>query len=402
MKDGQAKPTNRLGLLDGVRIVGFTQWLFGPAAVQYLCDMGAEVIKVEPPERGSWERQWAGGDTFVNGVSACFLSTHRNVRSVALDLKQPAGQEAARRLVATADVVVENYRPGVMAKFGLDYSEVRKLKEDIIYASASGYGTGDGPYRGLPGQDILVQALAGMIWVGGQQGQTPRPAGSAVVDQHAGLLLATGVLGALFHRARTGEGQKVDVSMVEAALDLQLEPVTYYMNGGHVEPPATPIGSAFHQAPYGVYETQNGHIVLSINSMQALSTALGEPSGLADFQDEHSVMFRRDEIYVQVASCLRAQDRDEVISKLREQGIWCAPVLNYDEMMNDPGVRHLDPFWEFEHPDAGRVRLLKHPIRYSSGEPVIERPPPRVGENSREILSELGFDDGDIDAITGR
>src|SRR5215207_6783376 len=262
----------RLGLLNGIRIVGFTQWLFGPAAVQYLCDMGAEVIKVEPPGRGSWERQWAGGDTFINGVSACFLLTHRNVRSVALDLKQPAGQEAVRRLVATADVVIENYRPGVMAKFGLDYDEVRKVNSDVIYASASGYGTGDGPYRGLPGQDLLVQALSGMIWAGGQEDQVPRPAGAAIVDQHAGLLLATGVLGALLHRERTGEGQKVDVSMVEAALDLQLEPVTYHLNGGHVERPSTPIGSSFHQAPYGVYETKTGCIVLSLNSMQTLSS----------------------------------------------------------------------------------------------------------------------------------
>jgi len=397
----EATMPKRLALLHGVRIVGFTQWLFGPAAAQYLCDMGADVIKVEPPGHGSWERSWSGGNTFLNGVSACFLLTHRNVRSLALDLKQPVAQDAALRLAASADVLIENYRPGVMERFGLDYERVRQVKPDIIYASASGYGGGDGPYRQLPGQDLLIQALSGLIWVGGQDGQVPRPAGAAVVDQHAGLLLAAGILGALLHRERTGEGQKGQGTMMEAGLDLQLEPIVYYLNGGRVQRPATPIGSAFHQAPYGVYETRTGHIVLSLNPMKSASSALGDPPSLAEFvETDEPTMTHRDEIYRAIAALIRDRERDEVIGQLRQHGVWCAPVLDYAGMLADPGVRHLDPFQELEHPVAGQVRLLKHPIRFSSGEPTINRPPPGVGEHSREILDELGFSAHAIDQIT--
>jgi crotonobetainyl-CoA:carnitine CoA-transferase CaiB-like acyl-CoA transferase len=393
--------SDRLRLLGGIRIIGFTQWLFGPAAAQYLGDMGAEVIKVEPPGRGSWERAWAGGNTFVNGISACFILTHRNVRSVALDLKKPAAQEAARRLIETADVVIENYRPGVLQKFGLDYDSARRVKPDIIYASASGYGP-DGPYSHLPGQDLLIQALSGLIWANGQQHQVPRPAGSAVVDQHAAVLLATGILGALLHRERTGEGQKVEVNLLEAGLDLQLEPIVYFMNGGRIQRPATPIGSTFHQAPYGVYETKNGHIVLSLNAVPTLSAALGDPGSLAEFEkDPDATMTRRDELYRAVAPLLRDQDRDEIVTRLREHGVWCAPVLDYAQMLEDPGVRHLDPMLPLQHPVAGQVRVLKHPIRYSSGQPTVERPPPAVGEHSRQVLADLGYTDDEISSITG-
>jgi crotonobetainyl-CoA:carnitine CoA-transferase CaiB-like acyl-CoA transferase len=289
----------------------------------------------------------------------------------------------------------------VMEKFGLDYERVSQIKPDIIYASASGYGQSEGPYRHLPGQDLLIQALTGMIWAGGQEHQVPRPAGAAVIDQHAGLLLAAGILGALLHRERTGQGQRIEVTMVEAGLDLQLEPLVYHMNGGHVERPATPIGSAFHQAPYGVYETRNGYIALSLNPIRAVSAALGAPPDLAEFADPELAMTRRDDIYRLLAPLLRDRDRDETVTLLREHGVWCAPVLDYAEMLDDPGVRHLDPVLELDHPVAGRVRLLKHPIRYSSGEPTIERPPPNIGEHSREILAELGYTGEEVAEIIG-
>jgi crotonobetainyl-CoA:carnitine CoA-transferase CaiB-like acyl-CoA transferase len=203
-----------LALLSGIRILSFTQWLLGPAAVQYLGDMGADVVKIERPGAGAFERSWAGGRTFANGESLCFMLTHRNVRSVSLDIKSAAGQAVARRLIESADVLVENFRPGTLERYGLGYEDAKAIKPDIIYASGSGYGTDDTPYRDQPGQDLLLQALTGLAAATGRGNEVPTPAGAAVVDQHAGLLLATGILGALFERERTGKGQRVEVTMV--------------------------------------------------------------------------------------------------------------------------------------------------------------------------------------------
>jgi crotonobetainyl-CoA:carnitine CoA-transferase CaiB-like acyl-CoA transferase len=380
-----------LSLLSGVRVLSFTQWLLGPAAVQYLGDMGADVIKVERPGPGAWERSWAGGQTFVNGVSACFLLTHRNVRSLAVDLKRPEGQAVARRLIETADVLVENYRPGVMDSLGLGYEEVRQLRPELVYASASGYGEDEGPYRDLPGQDLLVQSLTGLVSATGRADDIPTPAGAAVVDQHAGLLLAAGILGALVQRGRTGRGQRVEVNMVEASLDLQLEPLVYHMNGGVVRRPRAPLGSTFHEAPYGIYATRDGHIALSLSPVKLISEALGSPPELAEFESPSIVMDRRDEIYEALRPHLLEYDTDTLVTALRGHGVWCAPVNDYEQVLEDPGVRHIDPTLEVEHPDAGPVRLLKHPIHYSTGEPTVRRPPPRVGEHNAEILEELGF-----------
>jgi crotonobetainyl-CoA:carnitine CoA-transferase CaiB-like acyl-CoA transferase len=228
-----------LHLLAGVRILAFTQFLLGPAACQYLADMGADVVKIEPPGRGAWERSWAGADTFINGVSAFFLLANRNVRGVTLNLKSAKGLEVARRMIETADVMVENFRPGVMDRLGLGYEAARKINPRIIYASASGYGS-EGPYSHLPGQDLLIQAISGLGANTGTASQGPTPAAAAVVDQHGGSLLAMGILGALVGRGRTGEGQRVELVMMQAALDLQTEPVVYHLNGAHLERPAAP------------------------------------------------------------------------------------------------------------------------------------------------------------------
>ncbi|TMC90857.1 MAG: CoA transferase, partial [Chloroflexi bacterium] len=229
-----------LELLAGVRILAFTQFLLGPAACQYLSDMGADVIKVEPPGRGAWERNWAGAETYMNGVSAFFMLANRNLRSITLNLKSERGAEAARRLAARSDVVIENYRPGVLERLGLGYGRIREVNPGIIYASGSGYGS-DGPYSHLPGQDLLLQAMSGLGANTGTESAGPTVAAAAIVDQHSASLLAMGILGALVHRERTGEGQRVEVVMVEAALDLQTEPVVYHLNGAHLRRPRTPI-----------------------------------------------------------------------------------------------------------------------------------------------------------------
>ncbi len=385
--------TTPLRTLEGVRIAAFTQFLLGPAAVQHLADLGADVVKVEAPA-GAWERHWAGAETYRNGVSTFFMLANRNQRSVVLDLKSETGHEAALRLIAKSDVVVANFRPGAMDRLGLGYEAARKVRPDIIYATASGYGS-DSPFRDLPGQDLLIQGLSGIAWLTGRAGQDPVVVGAAVVDQHGGALLAMGILAALFHRERTGEGQQLEVAMVQAAFDLMVEPVVYAANGAKLERPSEEIADTFHSAPYGVYRTADGHAVISMTPVKTLVEALGEPP-LTGLDDPSIAFSKRDEIRAALGPLVARHSTADLIERLRAHHIWCAPVQTIDQALADPAVRHLDPFLEMEHPRAGKVKALRHPVRYGSGEPELRRLPPEVGEHSREILRELGFSDDEV------
>lgn len=385
--------TTPLRTLEGVRIAAFTQFLLGPAAVQHLADLGADVVKVEAPA-GAWERHWAGAETYRNGVSTFFMLANRNQRSVVLDLKSETGHEAALRLIAKSDVVVANFRPGAMDRLGLGYESARKVRPDIIYATASGYGS-DSPFRDLPGQDLLIQGLSGIAWLTGRAGQDPVVVGAAVVDQHGGALLAMGILAALFHRERTGEGQQLEVAMVQAAFDLMVEPVVYAANGAKLERPSAEIADTFHSAPYGIYRTADGHAVISMTPVKTLVEALGEPP-LTGLDDPSIAFSRRDEIRSALGPLVARHSTADLIERLRAHHIWCAPVQTIDQALADPAVRHLDPFLEMEHPRAGKVKALRHPVRYGAGEPELRRLPPEVGEQSREILLELGFSDDEV------
>ena len=383
-----------LSVLSGIRVLSFTQFLLGPSAVQFLADMGADVIKVEPAGGTLWERHWSGTNLFFNGVSAFFLLAHRNQRSLTLDLKHPDGLTVARRLVESADVLVQNFRPGVMERLGLGWKELSAINPRLIYASASGYGQSS-PYRDRPGQDLLMQAFSGLAAISGRAGEPPTPVGTAVIDQHGAALLAMGVLAALLERARTGRGLQVEISMLKAALDLQIEIASYHLNGARLEKSASGLASMFHPAPYGVYPTRDGHLVLSMSSLASLARALPLPA-LEPYAAVTWNFEAREAVARLLEPAIRERTTAEWLERLVPQGIWAAPINTYDETFADPAVRAADAVEEIQHPVAGPVKLLRFPIELSTGRAEVRRAPPMPGEHAEEILKECGYGDEDI------
>ena len=382
-------------MLNGVKVLSFTHFLQGPSAVQILADLGADVIKIEPIQ-GAWERHWSGAEAFLNGESVFFLLSGRNQRSLSVDLRSEEGKGIIWRLVQQADVIVENYRPGAMERLGFGYDQVSQEKPDIVYCSLSGYGT-DGPYKKRAGQDLLSQAMSGLAMINGHKSDPPTLVGSAVVDQHAAVLGALGVLAALYERRDTSRGKRVDSNLLSAALDLQIEPFIYYLNGSLYERSETGISSRFHPAPYGIFETADGYICISLTPPENMARAFGDDTFLEWAPEDQ--FRKREEVNAHVAGHVRRKPTEHWYKVFDEVGIWYAPVNSYEEVENDPQVVHNEAIMTFEHPRAGTVRVLSHPVRYDGESPPLRILPPELGEHTEEILSELGYEEEAIDKL---
>jgi crotonobetainyl-CoA:carnitine CoA-transferase CaiB-like acyl-CoA transferase len=291
-------------------------------------------------------------------------------------------------------VLVQNFRPGVMERLGLGWETVRAWNPRLVYVSASGYGESS-PHRDRPGQDLLLQALSGLVSISGRAGQPPTPVGTAVVDQHGATLLAMGVLAALLERARTGQGGHVEVSMLRAAFDLQLEIVTYFLNGARLEKSPTSLASMFHPGPYGCYETRDGWLVLSMSPLKALETALDLPA-LAPYATVAHNFTAREEIARVLEPVMKGRTTQEWVDFLAPRGVWVAPIRTHAEAFADPVVQAADAVEDVDHPVAGRVRLLRFPLELSAGRAGVRRPPPMPGEHAEEILRELGYREADV------
>jgi crotonobetainyl-CoA:carnitine CoA-transferase CaiB-like acyl-CoA transferase len=388
-----------LDLLTGVRVVSFNHFLLGPMGIQALADLGADVISVETPE-GAWQRHWSSGDIWHDGQSMLHLCANRNKRSVALDLKSAKGREIALKLVDGADVVAENFRPGVMEKLGFGYETLKRRKPSLIYASATGYGP-DGPYAARPGQDLLAQALFGLMAITGQQQTGPRPVGVSAVDHHGAALLAMGILAALVRRARTGQGCRVDASLMQAALDLQMESLVAWLNAA--DKPRVhahrQVAGWYYAAPYGVYPTADGHLAVSLSPLGLVGETIGEPR-LANFSDRDA-WTRQDEIGDLIAEKLKARPTAGWVERMERAKIWHAPVQDYAAILADPQVAHMRSLVTVSGAGArgAPVTLVNHPVRYDGEAAEVRLAPQPLGAQTREVLGELGFDADEIAAL---
>lgn len=382
-------------MLSGIRVLSFTHFLQGPSAAQLLSDMGAEVIKVESPT-GAFERSWSGPDAYVNDVSVFFLLGNRNNRSISINLKSPAAQGVLHELVRSADVLVENFRPGAMERLGLSYATLREINPRLVYASLTGYGP-DGPYKDRPGQDVLLQAMSGLAAATGGASAPPTPVGASIVDQHGAVLGAMGILAALMNREKTGEGSHVESNLLSAALDLQIEPLAYHLNGYRGQRSRSNISSTFYKAPYGVFETADGFICLSLSSPAVLSDLLNDKSfDEISADQEHA---KREIINDRVAFHLRTEPTAHWEELFTQKKIWFAPVNDYDAVINNPQVIHNGNIIELDHPEAGQVRVLGHPVSYNGQRPAPRTVPPLLGEQTLDILQELGLDEGTVNEL---
>jgi CoA:oxalate CoA-transferase len=377
--------------LEGLLVLDFAQFLAGPWAATRLADLGARVIKIERPGTGDICRHLYISNLELDGDSTLFHSINRNKQSYAADLKNPSDLAKVKQLVARADVLIQNFRPGVMERIGLGPEECAMLNPRLVYGVVTGYGR-TGPWVDKPGQDLLAQSLSGLVWLNGNADEPPLPFGLAVADLTASAHLVQGILATLVRRGLTGRGGLVEVSLLESVLDLQFEVTTTFLNDGGREPQRSRVnnGHAYLGAPYGIYATADGYLALAMGSIPKLGELLDLPA-LAAFTDPQTWFAQRDTIKQVLADHLRTQSTQHWLSRLEAADYWCADVLSWPRLWQTEAFRALDFVQETTRDDGPTMRTTRCPITIDGERFKSARGAPRVGQHTAAITEEFGL-----------
>ncbi|MGA7925333.1 MAG: CaiB/BaiF CoA-transferase family protein [Candidatus Sulfotelmatobacter sp.] len=377
--------------LHGILVLDFSQFLSGSLATLRLADMGARVIKIERPGRGDLGRTIYLSDTDVQGENTLFHAINRNKESYAADLKNPSDRDQLRPLMARADVMVQNFRPGVMERLGFGYEKVSQINHRLVYGIVSGYGNAEA-WRDRPGQDLLAQARSGIMWLSGEEGDPPTPMSLAIADMLAGHNLCEGILAGLVRRSVTGRGGLVETSLIEALLDFQFEVITTHLNDGRRPPRRSAYRNAhaYLAAPYGVYDTQNGYLALAMTHLPTLGKLLDLPA-LQLMSDQADGFRRRDEIKRMIAHCLKERTTQHWLEILNAADIWCAEVLDWPELFASQAFEQLAMIQTLKDERGIEILTTRLPIRLDGGLLTSERLAPRVGQHTETIQREFGL-----------
>jgi CoA:oxalate CoA-transferase len=378
------------GLLDGILVLDMSQFLSGPFSALRLLDLGARVIKIERPDGGDLCRRLYLSDTEIGGDSTLFHAINRGKESFSADFKNQADIDAVKRLVDRADVIIQNFRPGVIERLGLDYETVRTINPRIVYASITGYGS-QGPWVQRPGQDLLAQARSGVMWLNGDEEQGPVPFGLAIADLLAGNAIVQGILAALVRRGISGAGAHIETSLLEALVDFQFEVLTTHLNDGGRLPKRSGFRNAhaYLSAPYGVYPTADGYLALAMTPLDKLAPLIELPeiAGLgptAPFLD-------RDAIKRKIAARLAQRTSDAWLSVLEPHDIWCAKVLDWPHLLASEGFRELDMLQTVHRGPDVSIHTTRSPIRIDGKRNLVTAGAPTIGQNNAQIRAEFGL-----------
>jgi crotonobetainyl-CoA:carnitine CoA-transferase CaiB-like acyl-CoA transferase len=374
--------------LEGLLVVEIAQFLAGPAAGLRLADLGARVIKVERPGSGDICRSLYLSDTEIGGDSTLFHAINRNKQSLSADLKDEEDLALIKRILARADVVIHNFRPGVAERLGIGAAALRSEFPRLVVGTISGYGE-DGPWADLPGQDLLAQALSGVMWLNGSAGDGPVPVGLSIADMLAGHILVEGILAALVRRGVTGEGAHVATSLLEAMVDFQFEVLTTFLNDGGRPPVRAAVDNAhaYLAAPYGVYDTADSYIVLAMTPLERLEPLLGVSLTARD----NGGFVERDRLKAIIAARLVEKPAAHWLDVLRAKDIWCAPVLDWKGLLASPAFERLGLLQTVQR-DGADLTTTRAPLRIDGERPFDRRGAPRVGEHDDQIKQEFRAD----------